>query len=518
MNVIVFGGSGFIGSHVADALSDAGHDVTIFDRRRSPYLRDDQRFIQGNMLDRDQVVAAVQGNQVLYNFAGIAHLDIGLGSPIETVEQNILGTVMMLEAARLANIERFVYASSIYVYSAGGSFYRCSKQAAELYVDEYQRLHGLDYTVIRYGTVYGPRADDHNSVRRYLKQALRDGKIIASGNGDEIREYVHVVDAARLSVAVLDDEYRNEHVTLTGHHSMRFRDLLIMLREVVGGDVDIEFRPPSADDARYGDSGHFIVTPYSFRPKVAKKLVANPYHDMGQGLLNCIEELYEEDAPPEVLHHVTTEARSDDHISVAAAPGPVAGIVTVGAEQLGTLIGATLQAAGAPLREATVVAESLVDAELAGHSSHGAIRVVEYLAGIDAGRIVPAAQPSITQETPTTLLVDAHHGFGPVAAHFTAERCIDKAVEHDLAIAGIHNCGHVGRVGPYAALAADRGLVGLAFVNGGGTTHRARTVRRRATVVRHQPGRRSRPGRGPAADRRRLLDRGRCVGQNPRAA
>lgn len=294
MKVLVLGGSGFIGSHIAEALSGAGHDVTVLDRHRSPYLTAEQRFVQADMLDRDRIVEIVAGHDVVYHFAGIAHLDIGLMAPIETVEQNILGTVIALEAARLAHARRFVYASSIYVYSEGGSFYRASKQASELYVEEYQRRHGLDFTILRFGTVYGPRADRYNSVRRYLKQALREHRIVASGTGDEIREYVHVKDAARSSVHVLDDEFRNERVVLTGHHPMRFGDLLEMIREIIGG-VEVELQPPDPADARHGDSGHFSITPYSFRPKVARKLVANPYVDMGQGLLECLEEIYLEE-------------------------------------------------------------------------------------------------------------------------------------------------------------------------------------------------------------------------------
>ena len=291
MKIVGAGGSGFIGSHVADALSDAGHDVAVLDRRPSPYLRENQRFIEADILDQEQMQEAVSGHDVVYHFAGIAHLDIGLTAPVGTVEQNILGTVIGLEAARLAGVKRFIYASSIYVYSEGGSFYRCSKQAAELYVEEYWRRHGLEFTILRYGTVYGPRADDHNSVRRYLHQALSDRRIVAYGTGDEIREYVHVRDAARSSVQVLDDEFRNEHVVLTGQHSMRFKDLLEMVREIVG-DVEVDLRPPEGEDARYGSSGHFFITPYTFRPSVAKKLVTNPYHDMGQGLLECLEEIY----------------------------------------------------------------------------------------------------------------------------------------------------------------------------------------------------------------------------------
>jgi UDP-glucose 4-epimerase len=294
MKILVVGGAGFIGSHVADALSEACHEVTIFDIRPSPYIRTNQAFVQGNILDRDLVQEAVQGQECVYDFAGIPHLDIGLTSPVETVEQNILGTVHLLEASRIAGIKRFIYASSIYVYSQQGSFYRCSKQAAELYIEEYQRLYALDYTILRYGTVYGPRADDHNSIRRYLKMALLDGCIKANGTGDEIREYVHVRDAAASSVRILSDEFRNEHVVLTGLHSMKFLDMLVMIREIIGPEIKIEISEPDPDDPRTGSSGHFCITPYCFRPRLAKKLVNNPYYDMGQGLLDCIEELYVE--------------------------------------------------------------------------------------------------------------------------------------------------------------------------------------------------------------------------------
>jgi len=294
MKVLVAGGSGFIGSHVADALSDAGHEVTILDIRESPYLRPDQNFVQGSTLDFDLVRQTVENKEVFYNFAGIPHLDVGLNQPIETVQQNIMGTVVTLEAGRQAGISRYVYASSIYVYSEHGSFYRCSKQAAELYVEEYRRLHGLDYTIVRYGTVYGPRADDHNSIRRYLKMALQDRCIKAGASGDEIREYIHVKDAANSSVRILSEEFRNEHVVLTGLHSMKFVDMLIMIKEIIGPDVGIEISPPDSSDPRTGSSGHFCITPYCFRPRIAKKLVNNPYYDMGQGLLDCIEELYAE--------------------------------------------------------------------------------------------------------------------------------------------------------------------------------------------------------------------------------
>ena len=76
---------------------------------------------------------------------------------------------------------------------------------------------------------------------------------------------------------------------------MRYRDLLTMIREIVGRDIEIEIVSADGDDAKHGNSGHFLITPYSFRPRIAKKLVNNPYLDMGQGLLDCLESLYEEE-------------------------------------------------------------------------------------------------------------------------------------------------------------------------------------------------------------------------------
>ncbi len=288
MKTIVFGGSGFVGSHLADALTEAGHEVTIFDLNPSPYLQKTQTFIQGDVLDIDAVKRAVSGNEVIYNFAGLADIDDALARPVDTVRLNVLGCVNLLEAARHSGVKRFVFASTIYVYSEAGGFYRVSKQACEAYIEEYQRRFGLNYTILRYGTLYGRRADDRNSVHRYLKQALRNRKIIVSGRGDEIREYIHVEDASRASVQILADEFVNQNVILTGHHPMRFRDLMLMIREIVGEDVQIEMQPVLMDEP----GGHYSLTPYKFHPRIGKKLVSHYYLDMGQGLLDCLDEIY----------------------------------------------------------------------------------------------------------------------------------------------------------------------------------------------------------------------------------
>ncbi len=288
MKAIVFGGSGFLGSHTADELTASGYEVTIFDNQPSKYINENQNMVIGDILDVDAVFKAIEGCDYIYNFAGIADLDDATTKPIATVELNIMGNINIMEAARAANIKRYIYASSIYVYSEKGGFYRCSKQASEAYIEEYKRRFGLEYVILRYGTLYGPRADERNSVYRYIKQAINEHRIVINGSGDEIREYVQVRDAARLSVQILADKYKNKNIIITGHHPMRFSDMLNMIGEILGNNVDIQF-------LNQRDKAHYSITPYSYTPKIGHKLVSNLYTDMGQGLLECIDEIYNKD-------------------------------------------------------------------------------------------------------------------------------------------------------------------------------------------------------------------------------
>jgi UDP-glucose 4-epimerase len=285
MKTVVFGGSGFLGSHVADALTEAGHDVLIYDEKESPYLTKSQRFVKGDILDAQAVRAAIKGCDYVYHFAGLGDLDHAQTRPIDTVTQNIQGALALLDVAKDCQVKRFIYASTVYVYSEKGGFYRCSKQAAELYIEEYQRRYGLEYTILRYGTVYGPRATVNNSIYRYLEQALKHGMVNCSGTGDEVREYIFVKDAAKLSVDILEKRHGNKHIIITGHHPMKFRDFLDMVNEILGGNIKLQMSSTPRD------SGHYNLTPYSFNSKIGYKLTSNSYLDMGQGLLECISDI-----------------------------------------------------------------------------------------------------------------------------------------------------------------------------------------------------------------------------------
>jgi len=283
---IVFGGAGFLGSYVADNLSDKGIDVAIFDLKESPHLRNDQQMIVGDILDFETVKASIFDCDYVYHFAGIAGIAEASRSPRETISINVLGTTNILEACSAHTVKRFIFASSVYVYSDLAPFYRSSKQACELIIEDYYSTYNVPYTILRYGSLYGNRANHFNFIYTIIQQAIEEGKIVREGNGEEVRDYIHVLDAARCSVDILQDDFENQYVMITGTQSTKVKDLLTMIKEIFQNKIEIIYTDVKDDDA------HYEITPYSFRPTVAKKLVSNYYHDLGQGVLDVAYEIY----------------------------------------------------------------------------------------------------------------------------------------------------------------------------------------------------------------------------------
>ncbi|MEO5359374.1 MAG: NAD(P)-dependent oxidoreductase [Nitrospirota bacterium] len=283
--VVVFGGAGFLGSHVADCLDTEGFEVFVYDIRQSQYLTGRQKMIIGDILDENAVESVVKGCDYVYNFAGIADIDEASKKPLDGVRYNILGNAIILEACRKANVKRFVFASSLYVYSKAGSIYRSTKQACELLIENYKELFGLPYTILRFGSLYGPRADNRNIIFTMLTQALKEGKITRHGDGEELREYIHIHDAARGAVEILDEDFTNQNIIITGYQKMRIKDLLFMIREMFENKIEIEFLPADTDL-------HYEITPYTFAPKIGRRLTSRTYVDLGQGILETIHDLY----------------------------------------------------------------------------------------------------------------------------------------------------------------------------------------------------------------------------------
>jgi UDP-glucose 4-epimerase len=283
--VVVVGGSGFLGSHTADELSRRGYDVVIFDSVKSRWLRDDQEMIIGDIMDRDAVRNALEAATAVYHFAGISDINEATEKPFNTVKVNVLGTANILESVCELKVKRFMYASTLYVYSSYGSFYRATKQSSETLIEAYQEINQFDYTFMRYGSLYGPRAQDWNGIRRYVEDIIRNGQLVYDGTGRERREYIHVNDAARLSADVITQDFVNQAVTITGSQVLTSRELIDLIFEIAGLEENARYMPE--EKAGY----HYSSTPYRYTPKQAKKLVPREFIDIGEGVLEIIEEI-----------------------------------------------------------------------------------------------------------------------------------------------------------------------------------------------------------------------------------
>ena len=286
--VIVFGGAGFLGGYVVNELERRGYDVIVADLQKSRFV-EKSCFKNCDISDIHEVENVIPEDvDVVYNFAGFANLEAAADYPIETISLNVMGNLNVMEIARLKGCKHYIFASSAYAMSDKGSFYAISKLASEKLVKEYKNRYNINFTIIRYGSVYSERQSENNYIYNLIKKAQRTKKISHNGDGQEVREYIHSADAASLSVDIIeDDKFKNQHIILTGFERMRRIELFEMINEIFGNTLTIELNSE-------GSSDHYNLTPYSIQADVSKKLISNPFIDIGQGILECIKAISNE--------------------------------------------------------------------------------------------------------------------------------------------------------------------------------------------------------------------------------
>ncbi len=286
MKVGVFGGAGFLGSYLVENLVAQGYQTYCLDIRKG----DDYGaiFVQIDILDKQAVLEVFEKEKfdAVYNLAGFANLDKAIQNPASTIELNIIGNLNILEACRINKTKHYLYASSAYAVSTKGSFYGISKLSSEKIIKEYGLRYDMNFTILRYGSVYSERDFENNYIFNLVREAMETGKIDHHGDGEEQREYIHALDAAALSVDVLNKkEFFGKHLILTGSDRFRRIDLFNMIAEISNTPIEINLH----DD---GYVNHYKHTPYAFAPEVSQRLMPNPYIDMGQGILSCFNQVY----------------------------------------------------------------------------------------------------------------------------------------------------------------------------------------------------------------------------------
>ena len=236
-NVLVTGGSGFIGSHVVDTLIKKKCNVTVIDLN-SP-KRKDVKFIKGNILNKSIVTSALKNINIIFHLAAASDITQVKKIPLKTVKTNILGTTYLLEGARNANIDKFIFASSIYSYGTAGNLYTTSKISSEQIIKNYNLIYGQKFVILRYATAYGPRNREVDAVSIFLKRAFKNSNLIIHGNGKQKRNYIYTDDLGLGSLFALKKRATNKIVTLVPKRSIKIIDLAKMIIRITNSKSKI---------------------------------------------------------------------------------------------------------------------------------------------------------------------------------------------------------------------------------------------------------------------------------------
>ena len=290
----VTGGSGFIGSHVVDKLKDAGHDVKVFDIK--PPHRSDVEYCECDILDLDKILAETKDLDYMFHLAAVSNVNVAYDDPILAVKLNAEGTTNFLEACRKNDIKRFLFASTVWVYAGAvtsevtedspfympgaGHIYTSTKIAGEMFCNDFHKLYGVDYTILRYGIPYGPRARAGTIIPIFIERALKGDPLSIFGDGAQYRNFIYVEDLADGNIAALKDEGKNQIYNLEGMRPISVKEVAETVQKLVGEGVKIEYK-----EARPGDYGGKFVS----MGKAKRELDWEPEVDFEEGMQRYID-------------------------------------------------------------------------------------------------------------------------------------------------------------------------------------------------------------------------------------
>src|SRR3989344_4297800 len=258
MHILVTGGAGFIGSHVARLLLDSGYKVTILDNLTSSdkgSIDPKAKLIIGDITDPQKTQAALDNIDAVIHMAGLIIVPQSVKDPIKYCENNVIGTVSLLESMRKANVKRIIFSSSACVYGTPEKLpikedapvhpdnpYGASKASVETYLQTYNALFGFDSIILRYFNPYGPgenhRPETH-AIPNFIKATLAKKPIPLYWKGEQIRDFIYIEDLAQAHIDVLN---------LSGHQifnvgtetGVKVKDVIDEIFKIVGFRVGVD--------------------------------------------------------------------------------------------------------------------------------------------------------------------------------------------------------------------------------------------------------------------------------------
>ena len=274
--VLITGGAGFIGSHLADALLAKGHSVRILDDLSTgkpgnlPLDNPLIELIEGDVADAALVARVMQGCSAVAHLAAVASVQASVEDPVRTHQSNFIGTLNVCEAMRQAGVKRVLFASSAAIYGNNGEGesidedtakapltpYASDKLAGEYYLDFYRRQHGLEPAIFRFFNIFGPRQDPSSPysgvISIFSERALKGLPITVFGDGEQTRDFLYVEDLVDLLVQAIEAPALEVGAVNVGwNQATSLKQMLQALQEVVGELPPITYGPARSGDIRH---------------------------------------------------------------------------------------------------------------------------------------------------------------------------------------------------------------------------------------------------------------------------
>jgi UDP-glucose 4-epimerase len=271
MKIMVTGGAGFIGSHVVDTFVNNGHEVIVIDdlsTGRRSNLNPAAKFYQVDI--RSPELAEVfekERPQIVDHHAAQMDVRRSVDDPLFDADVNVLGSIKLIELARQYDVERFIYISTGGAVYGEPEYLPCdeahpinpicpygaSKHTVEHYLFMYEELYGLDYVVLRYPNVYGPRQDPHGEagvVAIFCGQMLNEAPVMINGDGKQERDFVYVGDCAQANILALTTENSNTIFNLGYGKGTNINEIYEKLKDITGYKLTAEHGPAKTGETR----------------------------------------------------------------------------------------------------------------------------------------------------------------------------------------------------------------------------------------------------------------------------
>ena len=314
MNILVTGGAGFIGSHLAQALVEAGHRVRVLDNLQGGHRANlapvaaDVEFLEGDCSDPGAADRATRGIDVVYHEAAVPSVARSVQDPASAHRNSATATLTMLVAARGAGVRRFVYAGSSSVYGDAATLpkredmtprplspYAVGKLGGEHYVRIFASLYGMETLTLRYFNVFGPRQDASSPysgvISLFITAMLEGRRPVVYGDGKQSRDFTYVENVVQGNLRALDvkTELCGQAVNVATGNRVTLKQLLTAMAKLLGVPARADHQP-----ARSGDIRHSLAD-----ISRAKKLLGyRPTVDFETGLERTVEWYRQEYANP----------------------------------------------------------------------------------------------------------------------------------------------------------------------------------------------------------------------------